>query len=192
MRLRGPAPPALAVPAIVVPALAVLPPVVMALAVVTWAVTVQGASAQDASGCAKFRWSIDRERSAFGTPGLRTVEPGKPLPGIMDPATVALQPVAEVKFERPPSRVPKDGTFAAVLKTPPLAVGGTYQITTSDDVWIDVIQDGRELKPKAVTGERDCPNVRKSARFDFAAGQATVEISGSAANSVKVDFLPSE
>ena len=148
------------------------------------------ALAQDASGCAKFRWPVDRERSAFGTPGLRTVEAGKPLPGIMDPAIVALQPVADVKFERPPSRKPKDGTFRAVVKTPPLAVGGIYQITTSDDVWIDVVQDGRELKPKAVTGERDCPNVRKSVRFDFAAGQATVEISGSAANSVKVDFLP--
>lgn len=168
-------------------ALAVLAPVVL-----SWAVPAETAMAQDASGCAKFKWPIDRERSAFGTPGLRTVEPGKPLPGIMDPATVALQPVAEVKFERPPSRKPKDGTFAAVLKTPPLAVGGTYQITTSDDVWIDVIQDGRELKPKAVTGERDCPNVRKSVRFDFAAGQATVEISGSAASSVKVDFLPPE
>ena len=165
---------------------------VLALAVLSQAVTAHGARAQDASGCARFKWPVDRERSAFGTPGLRRVEPGKPLPGIMDPATVALQPLADVKFERPPSRKPKDGTFGAVLKTPPLAVGGTYQITTSDDVWIDAIQDGRELKPKAVTGERDCPNVRKSVRFDFAAGQATVEISGSEASSVKVDFLPPE
>ena len=79
-----------------------------------------------------------------------------------------------------------------MLKTPPLAVGGSYQITTSDDVWIDVIQDGRELRPKAVTGAPACPNVRKSVRFDFAAGEATVEISGAAASSVKVDFLPPE
>ena len=167
----------------------------LALVVLSWppsagTALAQNASAPDASGCAKFKWPIDRERSAFGTPGLHAVEQGKPLPGIMDPAIVALQPVADVRFERPPSRKPKDGTFGTVLKTPPLAVGGTYQITTSDDVWIDVIQDGRELKPTAFTGERDCPNVRKSVRFDFAAGQATVEISGSAASSVKVDFLP--
>ena len=148
------------------------------------------ALAQDASGCAKFKWSVERERSAFGTPGLRTVEQGKPLPGIMDPAIVPLAPVADVKFERPPSRKPKDGTFGAVLKTSPLAVAGPYEITTSDDVWIDVIQDGRELKPQAVTAERDCPNVRKSVRFDFAAGSATIEFSGASSNSVKVDFLP--
>ena len=148
------------------------------------------APAQDASGCAKFKWSVDRERSAFGTPGLRTIEQGKPLPGIMDPAIVPLQPVGEVKFEHPPSRKPKDGTFGAVLKTPPIAVAGPYQITTSDEVWIDVIQDGRALKSTAFTGERDCPNGRKSVRFDLAAGQATVEFSGATATSLKVDLLP--
>jgi hypothetical protein len=162
---------------------------VLALVALSWA---GSALAQDASGCAKFKWPVDRERSAFGTPGLHTVEQGKPLPGIMDPAIVTLQPVATVTFERPPSRKPKDGTFAAVLKTPPLAVAGTYQITASDDVWIDMIQDGHVLKPKATTGERDCPNVRKSIRFDLAAGQATVELSGAPASSVKVDFLPPE
>ena len=41
-----------------------------------------------------------------------------------------------------------------------------------------------------MTGAADCPNVRKSVRFDLKAGQAIVEISGSAASSVKVDFLP--
>ena len=162
------------------------------LPILALAVLSAPALAQDASGCAKFKWPIDRERSAFGTPGLPVVEPGKPLPGIMDPAVVTLKPMDEVAFERPPTRAPRAGTFGAVLKTPPLAVGGTYQITLSDDVWIDVVQGGRELKPKAVTGGADCPGVRKSLRFDFAAGQATVEISGSPASSVKVDVLPPE
>jgi hypothetical protein len=165
---------------------------VLALVLLSASVLAQGARAQDASGCAKFKWSIERERSAFGTPGLHMTEQGKPLPGIMDPAIVPLQPVASVTFERPPSRKPRDGTFAAVLKTPPIAVAGPYQITVSDDVWIDVIQGGRQLKPTGTTGQRDCPNVRKSVRFDLAAGLATVEISGAAASSVKLDFLPTE
>ena len=148
------------------------------------------AAAQDASGCAKFKWPVDRERSAFGTPGLQVVDEGKPLPGIMDPAIVKLKPVAEATFERPPGRKPKDGTFGAAFKTPPIAVAGTYQITLSDEAWIDVIQNGRELRSSAFSGERDCPNVRKSVRFALAAGQATVQISGAAADSIKVDLLP--
>lgn len=148
------------------------------------------ARAQDASGCAKFKWPVDRERSAFGTPGLQVVESGKPLPGIMDPAIVRLKPVGEAQFAQPPGRKPKEGTFGAAFKTPPIAVAGTYQITISDEAWIDVIQDGRALRPEAFSGAPDCPNVRKSLRFKLAAGQATVQISGSAADSVKVDLLP--
>ena len=162
----------------------------LALAVLCWTAPAEGALAQDASGCSRFRWSIDRERSAFGTPGLQVVEGGKPLPGIMDPAIVKLKPVADVAFERPPGRKPASGTFAAVLKSPPIAVGGAYQVTLSDDAWVDVIQNGREVRSFAVSAERDCPNVRKSVRFTFGAGQATVQISGVAADSVKVDFVP--
>ena len=150
------------------------------------------APAQDASGCARFKWPVDRERSAFGTPGLQTVEQGKPLPGIMDPAIVALKPVADIAFERAPGRKPRAGTFGTVLKTPPIAVSGSYQITVSDDTWIDVIQDGREVRSSAVSAERDCPNVRKSMRFPLAQGQATVQISGSAASSIKVEILPAQ
>ena len=150
-----------------------------------------GALAEDAGGCDAFKWSVARERSAFATPGLQTIEPGKPLPGIMDPAVVSLKPVAEAGFVRPPGRKPKDGTFGAVLKAPPIAVAGTYQITLSDDAWIDVIQDGREVRSSAVSAGAGCP-VRKSVRFALRAGDATIEISGSAANSVKVEVLPAD
>ncbi|MGI3900251.1 MAG: hypothetical protein ACRYGP_21215 [Janthinobacterium lividum] len=162
-------------------------PIAAALVLAAWAAP---ALAQDASGCSKFKWPIDRERSAFGTPGLQTVEAGKPLPGIMDPAIVRLQPVATANFERPPGHKPKDGTFGVVVKTPPLAVAGTYQVTLSDDAWIDVIQGGREVRSSAFSGVQGCPNVRKSVRFPIAAGDATLQISGAAADSIKVDFLP--
>ncbi len=148
------------------------------------------ALAQDADGCAKFKWPVDRERSAFGTPGLQAVESGAPLPGIMDPAIVKLKPVAEAGFERPPGHQPKSGTFGAVLKTPPIAVPGSYQVTLSDEAWIDVIQDGHEVKSTAFSGAQGCPAVRKSVRFSLAAGPATIQISGAAGDSIKVDVLP--
>ncbi len=150
------------------------------------------AAAQDASGCAKFKWPVDRERSAFGTPGLQTVEGGKPLPGIMDPAIVKLKPIAEAGFVQPPGHKPKDGTFGAVFKTPPIAVAGTYQITLSDEAWIDVLQDGHEVRSSAFSGQKDCPDVRKSVRFPLNQGQATVQISGSTSDSIKVDVLPAQ
>ena len=161
-----------------------------ALALVAGSLVAGPAAAQDASGCAKFKWSVDRERSAFGTPGLREIEPGKPLPGIMDPAILRLRPVAAAGFERPPGRKPKDGTFGVAVKTPPLAVPGTYQVTISDEAWIDVIQNGHEVRSSGFSAERDCPNVRKSVRFSLGAGEATVQISGAAADSIKVDLLP--
>ena len=157
----------------------------LAFAVLAWP-----ALAQDVSGCAKFKWPVDRERAAFGTPGLQAIDPGKPLPGIMDPAIVKLKPVAEAGFERPPGHQPKAGTFGAVLKTPPIAVPGSYQVTLSDEAWIDVIQDGHEVRSTAFSGAQGCPDVRKSVRFSLVAGQATVQISGAAADSIKVDVLP--
>ena len=148
--------------------------------------------AQATDGCAKFKWSVSRERSAFATPGLQPIESGKPLPGIMDPAVVKLKPVAEVAFVAPPGHKPREGTFGAVFMTPPLAVGGTYQITLSDDAWIDVLQDGHTVRSSAFSGSKDCPNVRKSVRFPLKPGDATVQISGSSADSIKMDLLPAE
>ena len=147
---------------------------------------------QEASGCDRFKWSVYRERSAFGTPGLQKVDAGKPLPGIMDPAIVRLQATDSGAFVMPPGHKPRQGTFGTVVKTPPLAVGGTYQITLSDEAWIDVIQDGKEVRSSAFTGDKDCPNVRKSVRFSFAPGDATIQISGAAADSIKMDLLPAE
>ena len=147
---------------------------------------------QDASGCAKFKWSIARERSAFATPGLQVVEPGHPLPGIMDPAVVALQPMADVALLQAPGHKPRDGSFGAVLKLPPIAVAGTYQVTLSDEAWIDMIQGGHEVRSSSFTGQPDCPGIRKSVRFPLQPGDATVQISGSAGTSIKVDFLPAE
>lgn len=167
-----------------------LVPPVLALTVPMLAALSGAAAAQGADGCARFKWSIERERAALATPGLQVVEGGKPLPGIMDPAVVKLAPVDGVAFQRPPGRKPAAATFGAVVMSPPLAVGGAYQITLSDDAWVDVIQDGRELRSTAVSAEPGCPGVRKSLRFTLAAGQATVQISGAAADSVRIDVVP--
>ena len=65
---------------------------------------------------------------------------------------LALRSPAEAKLPTPPERAPKDGTFAgfASIKSAPKA--GLYTISLSAGGWVDVVQDGHFLKPKAFSG----------------------------------------
>ena len=56
----------------------------------------------------------------------------------------------------------------------------------SEEAWIDVAENGALVKSSDFSGQKDCPGVRKSVRFQLAAGSATVEISN--ANVGKVLF----
>ena len=150
------------------------------------------ALAQEGSGCDGFKWAGARERAAFATPGLEPVDPGKPLPGIMDPANIRLKPVGRVALVMARGHKARPETFGAGIKTAAIVIGGTYQITLSDDAWIDVIQGGGEIRSTAFTGAKGCPLVRKSVRFTFAAGDATIQISGAPADSIRLDLLPPE
>ena len=93
---------------------------------------------------------------------------------------------------RPPPPPGPPGSFGAVVKLPPIAVAGTYQVTLSDDAWIDMLQGGREVRSAAFSGAKDCPGIRKSVRFPLQVGDATVQISGSASDSVKMELLPAD
>lgn len=165
----------------------------MALIAVAGLAATAPALGQDTAGCAKFKWSVARERTAFATPGLPEVANGGSLPGIMDPVSVKLEPQAGIAFEHTPgSKRTIEGAHAAVLKMAPIAVAGTYQVTLSDEAWIDVLQDGKEVRSAGFSGQPDCPGVRKSVKFPLKAGPVTVQISGARASSIKVDVLPVE
>lgn len=151
------------------------------------------ASAQDASGCTKFKWSIERERTAFAAPDLATVPTGQSLPPGGKAVALKLAPQDGVAFEKPPGKAAKvNPAFAAVLPMPTVASAGTYQVTLSDEAWIDVVQNGREVRSTAFSGQPNCPGVRKSVRFPLQAGPATIQISGAATDSLKLDVLPAE
>jgi hypothetical protein len=61
---------------------------------------------------------------------------------------------------------------------------GLYQVTASEDCWIDVVQDGRFAKSVGSTGRRDCTGVRKSLRFDLRQAPFVVQVSGVAAETI--------
>jgi hypothetical protein len=143
-----------------------------------------------ASGCDKFAWSIAHEREVLSsempaTPsGTRILKKDKSF-------HVDLTLEKKTDFFLAPERKPKPGTYSGDITIAGVEPPGVYQITLSDEAWVDVFENGMRLKSTAFTGAKDCPNVRKSVRFDLAPGApVTIQISNSAKDSIKVAFEP--
>ncbi|MGU3661551.1 hypothetical protein [Methylobacterium fujisawaense] len=133
-----------------------------------------------------------RDRAAFAASDLPVLASGSTLPADTRAVQVTLKPAAEVMLSVQSERTAKPGTFAGFIRaTVPAA--GTYQLTLSDDAWIDVSQDGRTtLKPERISGKAGCPEVRKSLRFALDAGPVTIEIGRAPNPQIKLDLFPAE
>lgn len=146
--------------------------------------------AAEPSGCDKFKWPIERERAALTSPDRPKLASGAE---ISSPA-IALTLLAPAAAHLPiaPERAPKDGTFAgfAALNTSPKP--GTYTISLSAAAWVDVVQNGKMLKPTAFSGATDCDGIRKTIKYEFATSPLVIQISGAAEPSISVAVLPSE
>ena len=150
-------------------------------------------AAEEPSGCDKFKWNIDRERAALTATDQATLTTGAELTAL--PArgvTLNLVAPADAKLPMPPERAPRDGTFAgfASVKTAPKA--GIYTVSLSKGGWVDVVQDGHFLKPKAFSGATDCDGIRKTMKFELSASPFVLQVSGSKDNSIAIAILPSE
>jgi hypothetical protein len=149
------------------------------------------ARAQDNAGCDKFKWSVARERAWFAA-GAKPVAAGAEIPLADLGYAVALVPQESAGFVLPPERAPKPGTFGGVLKISDLPKAGLYEITLSDEAWIDVVQGGASVKSSDFSGQKNCPGVRKSVRFPLAAGPATVQISNAANATIQLAIAPAQ
>jgi hypothetical protein len=150
-------------------------------------------AAEEPSGCDKFKWNIDHERAALTAPDRVKLTSGGEVAAL--PATgmtLALRPPADAKLPTPPERAPREGTFAgfASFKSAPKA--GLYTISLSAGGWIDVVQDGHALKPKAFSGATDCDGIRKTMKYEIGASPFVLQISGTREDSISVAILPSE
>jgi hypothetical protein len=155
--------------------------------------TAPALAAEEPSGCDKFKWNIDRERAALTAPDRIKLASGGELAAFPSTGmTLALHPPAEAKLPSPPERAPREGTFAgfASFKSAPKA--GLYTVSLSAGGWVDVVQDGHFLKPKAFSGATDCDGIRKSVKYDLAASPFLLQISGIKEDAVSVAILPSE
>jgi hypothetical protein len=146
-----------------------------------------GAPAQDKNACDQFKWSIARERGWFAD--VKPAASGAAI-AVGQGYAVALQPSDSVAFAKPPERAPKAGSFGATLNVADIDKPGLYQITLSDEAWLDVIQGEAEVKSTGFSGQKDCPGVRKSVRFDLKAGPATLQVSNAAGVAINLALAP--
>ena len=146
------------------------------------------ALAQEAVGCDKFKWPLDKERATLNGTDLPKVVSGSRAAFPIPFATiVALVPFTDAKLPAPPERAPKSpDTFAGFFeaKAPPQA--GSYKITLSAEGWVDVAQSGTAVKSTAFSGALGCEGIRKSVKFDLAAAPFTVELSGVKTDTIKL------
>ena len=155
--------------------------------------TAPAYAADEPSGCDKFKWGIERDRAALTAPDRMKLASGGELAALPSTAmTLALRAPGEAKLPSPPERAPKEGSFAgfAIFKAAPKA--GIYTISLSTGGWVDVVQDGHALKPKAFSGATDCEGIRKTMKYEIVASPFVLQVSGSREDSVSIAILPSE
>jgi hypothetical protein len=150
-------------------------------------------AAEEPSGCDKFKWPIERERAALTAPDRAKLSSGNELAALPSSGiTLALVAPADAQLPTPPERAPKEGTFAGFtsFKTTPKA--GLYTISLSAGGWVDVVQDGHFVKPKAFSGATDCDGIRKTMKYELSASPFVLQVSGTRENAVSIAILPTE
>ena len=150
-------------------------------------------AAEEPSGCDKFKWSIDHERAALTAPDRAKLASGSeqaalPATGI----TLSLVTPTDAKLPAPPERAPKEGTFAGFTSVKAAPKAGLYTISLSAGAWVDVVQDGHFLKPKAFSGATDCDGIRKTMKYELAASPFVLQVSGARENAISIAILPTE
>jgi len=145
-------------------------------------------------GCEKFAWSLARERGWFAAPGKPTFTSGDSLPAIPSGAfTLRLQTAGEAAFALPPEKKPRvDRSFSGIVRLPAPDRAGIYEVTFSDDAWIDLVQDGRYARSVGATGRSDCPGLRKSVRFELGPTPLVLQLSGVPTDAIVVAVTPAE
>ena len=63
---------------------------------------------------------------------------------------------------------------------------GRYQITLSDEAWVDALQNKRRLPMLASTSRGECPAVRQSLQFEVESEPLTLQIGGAAVRRLNI------
>jgi len=150
------------------------------------------AQAQEGSGCGGFKWPLEPERAAL----IRSDKPSLANGGALAlniAMTLELQPLAGAGLPKAPERAPKLAqAFAGHFALAAPAKAGVYKITISSPGWIDVIDGGDYLHPKAFTGATGCDGARKSVKFDLPSRPLALQFSGVESDRISVIVSPDQ
>ena len=150
-------------------------------------------AAEEPSGCDKFKWPIDHERAVLTAPDRVKLNSGSDVAAMPSTGiTLSLVAPGEAKLPSPPERAPKDGTMAGFANFKATPKAGIYTISLSSGAWVDVVQDGHFVKPKAFSGATDCDGIRKTMKYELAAQPFVLQVSGAKENAISIAILPSE
>jgi len=150
------------------------------------------AAADEPAGCDAFKWPLDHERAALVNPGKPALPNGGAL-AYDQAATLKLAPLAEAGLPHAPERAPKAAQSYAghfTLGAPPKP--GIYKVTLGAEGWIDVLDGGQFLHPKAFSGATGCDGARKSVKFDLPAHALEIQLSGVKDAGIAVIVSPGE
>jgi hypothetical protein len=135
------------------------------------------AAADEPTGCDAFKWPLDHERAALMNSGKPAVANGGALTADAA-ATLKLTPFAEAGLPHAPERAPRSPqSYAGHFALAAPAKAGIYKITIASEGWIDVIDAGQFLHPKAFSGALGCEGARKSVKFDLPARPLDLQLS---------------
>jgi hypothetical protein len=147
------------------------------------------AFAAETGGCESFAWPVKTELQWMKAPDSEAVASGAKLPSPPEKAlALSLQPMSAVSFPvAPTGRLKPEGDVYGGIITfdSPSSAPGSYQVTVQTGAWVDVVQDGKALKPTAHSGKSDCDGVRKTIRFKLDPGPFTLEFSNVRKDSIK-------
>ncbi len=147
------------------------------------------AFAAETGGCESFAWSVATELQWMKAADSQAVASGAKLPSPPEKAlALSLEPMSAVVFPVPPTGKlkPEGDVYGGVVNFDgPSSAPGSYQVTMQTGGWVDIIQDGKALKPTAHSGKSDCDGVRKTIRFNLDPGPFTVEFSNIKKDTIK-------
>jgi hypothetical protein len=141
--------------------------------------------------CNQFKWNISNELAWFSNNPAPVASGGR-IPSFEAGYVVTLAKLNATKFDVQPARMPSADTFAAVLELPTIEKSESFQVTLSDEAWIDIVQNGTSINSTDFSGQKDCSGVRKTVRFRLEKGSATLQLSNASKDSLKVAVRPVE
>src|SRR6476620_6238469 len=99
------------------------------------------ANAEENPACGQFKWPLTTEKSWFEAGNLHDLESAATLDALTEGAfTVTLKPSADVGFALKPEGKPSpDKPLGAIVSFAAVTTPDSYQITLSDEAWIDVV-----------------------------------------------------